>query len=121
MTFEEIQKIIEGMLAVQRELQEGQLKLQVQFQESQAKFEENQAKFEENQARIQEAQVRDTERFNQHIAQMMSVQRELQESQIDLRDRQERERETIQILVEEIFKLVEVSNRHENRINQLIG
>ncbi len=38
MTFEEMQKIIEGMLAVQRELQESQLELkerQLEFEESQ--------------------------------------------------------------------------------------
>ena len=64
MTFEEIQKTIEGMLAVQKELQLGQLK-------------------------IQEAQ--------------------------------ERERETIEIMVEEMAKLIEVSHQNERRIEQLIG
>ena len=38
MTFEEMQKILEGMLAVQRDLQEGQLRLQ----ESQIELKESQ-------------------------------------------------------------------------------
>ena len=52
MTFEEMQKIIEGMLSVQRELQESQLQLKerhLEFEERQTKFEERQAKFEERQ------------------------------------------------------------------------
>ena len=64
MTFEEIQKTIEGMLAVQKELQLGQLKIQ---------------------------------------------------------QAQERERETIEIMVEEMAKLIEVSHQNERRIEQLIG
>ena len=45
MTFEEMQKIIEGMLSVQRELQDSQLKLK----ESQLELKERQLKFEESQ------------------------------------------------------------------------
>ena len=45
MTFEEMQKIIEGMLSVQRELQDSQLKLK----ESQFELKERQLKFEESQ------------------------------------------------------------------------
>ena len=45
MTFEEMQKIIEGMLSVQRELQESQL----QLKESQVELKERQLKFEESQ------------------------------------------------------------------------
>lgn len=52
---------------------------------------------------------------------MLAVQRELQESQIYLRDQQERERETFVILRDEMSKLIEVSNRNERRIEQLIG
>ncbi|GBF80351.1 hypothetical protein [Aphanothece sacrum] len=92
MTFEEIQKTIEGMLAVQRQLQEGQLKLQ-------------------------ENQLRDRDQ----IQQILAVSRQLQERQIQLQDRQERERETLQIMVEEMTRLMEISNRHERRIEQLIG
>jgi hypothetical protein len=55
MTPEEIQKTLEGMLAVQRELQEGQLKLQ----ETQKKERET-------------------------IEQMLSVQRDLQEGQMQM-------------------------------------
>ena len=92
MTFEEIQKTIERMLAVQKELQEGQ-------------------------PMIQEAQARDREQ----IEQMLALTRDLQERQIQLQDAQERERETIGIMVEEMNRLIEVSNRHERRIEQLIG
>lgn len=45
MTFEEMQKIIEGMLAVQRELQESQL----QFKESQLELKESQEEFRASQ------------------------------------------------------------------------
>lgn len=92
MTFEEIQKTIEGMLAVQKELQQGQL-------------------------RIQESQARDREQ----IERMMAISQDLQQRQIQLQDSQERERETILIMVEEMNRLMEISNRHERRIEQLIG
>lgn len=45
MTFEEMQKIIEGMLAVQRDLQESQL----QFKESQLELKERQLNFAKSQ------------------------------------------------------------------------
>lgn len=61
------------------------------------------------------------EEIQKAIEGMLAVQRELQESQVRLKDQQERERETISILVDEIFKLVALNNQHENRINQLIG
>ena len=47
MTVEEMEKIIEQMLGVQREIQESQLKLQ----ESQLKLQESQVKLEESQER----------------------------------------------------------------------
>ncbi len=110
MTFEEIQKAIEGMLAVGRDLQERQLELQ------------------ERQDRLQAQQERETERVNERferfereIDRMLAVQRELQESQIYLKDQQERERETIAILRDEVFKLIEAANRSDRRIEQLIG
>jgi hypothetical protein len=106
MTFEEIQKTIEGMLAVQKDLQAGQLRIQ-----------ESQAAITDNQTRIQSSQEADREQ----IEQMMAVSRELQERQIQLLDTQERERETIGIMVSEMTRLIEVSNRHERRIEQLIG
>jgi hypothetical protein len=71
MTPEEIQKTIEGMLAVQRELQEGQLKLQETQQQIQAE------------------------------------QQQLQEGQMQMLDA--------------LSRLIEVSNRHERRLEQLIG
>jgi len=52
MTFEEMQKIIEGMLAVQRDLQESQL----QFKESQLQFKESQLQFKESQLQFKESQ-----------------------------------------------------------------
>ncbi|NEQ71283.1 MAG: hypothetical protein F6K21_38550 [Symploca sp. SIO2D2] len=48
MTFEEMQKIIEDMLSVQRELQESLL----QLKERQVKFKERQIKFEERQLQL---------------------------------------------------------------------
>ncbi len=92
MTFEEIQKTIEGMLAVQKELQLGQLQ-------------------------IQENQQKD----RQQIEQMLGIARELQERQIQLQDAQERERETLQVIAEEMNRFIERSNRNERRIEQLIG
>ena len=53
--------------------------------------------------------------------QVMSIARELQERQIQLQDAQERERQTLEIIVEEMNKLIERSNRNERRIEQLIG
>ncbi len=55
MTFEEIQKIIEQMLAVQRELQNGQLKLQ-----------EGQEEFKERQEKLQAAQERHERILDRH-------------------------------------------------------
>lgn len=85
MTFEEIQRIIEGMLAVQRELQDSQLKLQ---EESLQQREEAQRQREEAQQQREEAQ---------------------------------RQREDISTLVESIKQLIVNSERHDRRIEQLIG
>ena len=78
MTPEEIQRTIEGMLAVQRELQNSQFKLQEESQ-------------------------RQREDFNL------------------LREESQRQREDINVLVQSIGQLLEVSNRHERRIEQLVG
>ena len=78
MTPEEIKETIEGMLAVQRELQNSQLKLQ------------------ESQLKLQEESQRQREDINVL-------------------------REDISTLVQGIGQLIEVSNRHERRIEQLIG
>ena len=56
MTFDEIQKTIEGMLAVQKNLQESQLKLvekQVNHDEVLSRLEQNQQNHEENLTRIE--------------------------------------------------------------------
>jgi hypothetical protein len=92
MTPEEIQRTIEGMLSVQRELQEGQLKLQ-----------ETQYQFQAEQQQLQETQKKDRET----IEQMLSVQRDLQEGQMQVLDA--------------LSSLIEVSNRNERRIEQLVG
>ena len=92
MTFEEIQKTIEGMLAVQRQLQERQ----IQLQESQFEFRERQLQFQD-------------------------AQEQLKDAQEQLKDAQERERETLQIMIEEINQFIARSNRNERRIEQLIG
>ena len=78
MTFEEIQQIIQQMLAVQRDLQEGQL-------------------------RIQERQEVD----RQQIEQILGIQRDLQEGQLQQLGTVER------LLVQ--------SERQERILNQLIG
>ncbi len=85
MTFEEMQKTIEGMLAVQRQLQESQIQLN------------------ERQMQLQESQL------------------ELRERQLRFQDAQERERETLQVMIEEMTRFIERSNRNERRIEQLIG
>lgn len=56
MTFEEIQATIEGMLAVQRDLQESQLKLaekQANHEEVLTRLEQNQQRHDENLIRIE--------------------------------------------------------------------
>ncbi len=53
--------------------------------------------------------------------QVMAIARELQERQIQLQDAQERERQTLEIMVEEMNRLIERSKRNEKRIEQLIG
>jgi hypothetical protein len=78
MTFEEIQQVIQQMLAVQRDLQEGQL-------------------------RIQERQEVD----RQQIEQILGIQRDLQEGQLQQLGTVER------LLVQ--------SERQERIMNQLIG
>jgi hypothetical protein len=61
------------------------------------------------------------EEIQKTIEGMLAVQRQLQESQLELRDAQERERETLRIMVEEMTRFIESSNRNERRIEQLIG
>lgn len=85
MTFEEISLAIEGMLAVQRELQEGQFRLQ------------------SGQINLQEGQIN------------------LQTGLMTLREEQAELTRREGVLIDEMTRLIEVSNRHENRINQLIG
>jgi hypothetical protein len=64
MTPEEIQKTIEGMLAVQRELQNSQLKLQEESA----------------------SQREDIARQREDISQILSVSRDLQEGQMQMMD-----------------------------------
>lgn len=61
------------------------------------------------------------EEIQKIIEGMLAVQRQLQESQFELRSAQERERETLQIMIEEIKQFIARSNRNERRIEQLIG
>ncbi|MGD2181588.1 hypothetical protein [Lusitaniella coriacea] len=59
MTFEEMQNIIEGMLAVQRELQESQLTLkesQLEFRASQEEFRAGQEEFRASQEEFRASQ-----------------------------------------------------------------
>jgi hypothetical protein len=92
MTPEEIQSTIEGMLAVQRELQNSQLKLQEESQRQRENFN-----------LLREESQRQRENFNL------------------LREESQRQREDINVLVQSIGQLLEVSNRHERRIEQLVG
>jgi hypothetical protein len=85
MTFEEIQRAIEQILGVQRELQESQLRSQ------------------ESQLRSQEGQLRQRE----EIEQMLGVQRELQESQL-------RQREEIDRLIRLVDRLIGYSIVNES-------
>ena len=61
------------------------------------------------------------EEIKETIEGMLAVQRELQNSQLELQEQSQRQREDISTLVQGIGQLVEVSNRHERRIEQLIG
>jgi uncharacterized protein YciI len=149
MTFAEIQKIIEGMLAIGKDLQERQLELQEhqdRLQNQQERETERvngrfqgfegeidrilavQRELQESQIYLRDQQEGEIERvngrfqgFEGEIDRILAVQRELQESQIYLRDQQERERETLTILRDEVFKLIEASNRSDRRIEQLVG
>ncbi|MGB5769965.1 MAG: hypothetical protein WBM32_08870 [Crocosphaera sp.] len=69
MTFEEIQKTIEGMLAVQRQLQESQMQLhsrQMQLQESQLELREAQEREKETLQVMIEEMNRFIERSNRN-------------------------------------------------------
>ncbi len=92
MTSEEIQRTIEGMLAVQRELQNSQLKLQEESQQQRQEIKEM-ASVQKGMVSIQK--------------EMLSIQRDLQEGQMQMLDA--------------VSRLIGVSNRHERRIEQLIG
>jgi hypothetical protein len=92
MTFDEIQRTIEQMLAVQRELQESQL-------------------------RLQESQARD----RQDIEQMLAVQRELQEGQLRLQESQLRLQEDQLRDRQDIALLLENSIRQQRLLDRLIG
>jgi chromosome segregation ATPase len=61
------------------------------------------------------------EEIQRMIEGVLSVQRELQNSQLRLQKESQRQREDISTLVQRIGQLVEVSNRHERRIEQLTG
>jgi len=67
MTFDEIQKTIEGMLAVQRNLQESQLKLvekQANHEEVLSRLEQNQQTHEEVLSRLEQNQQTHDENLN---------------------------------------------------------
>lgn len=76
---------------------------QKKFAENQVKFEQNQVKFEQNQLKFEQNQLaRDKE-----IEKILSVQRDLQERQLNL--------------TEAVTRLIESSQRFDQRINQLLG
>ena len=76
---------------------------QAKSEENQARFEANQAKFEENQARFEANQAK----RQKEIEIILSIQRELQEKQLNLTDA--------------VARLIEAGNRTDQRINQLLG
>ena len=92
MTFDEIQATIEGMLAVQRELQESQLRQQ-----------QDSAKFERN-----------IQSIHQELDRMLAVQLELQVSQI----KQQQQNQATQ---KEIQDLLKAQQEQSRTVNQLIG
>jgi hypothetical protein len=61
------------------------------------------------------------EEIQRTIEGMLAVQRELQNSQFKLQEESQRQREDINILVQSIEQLLEVSKRHERRTEQLLG
>ena len=68
------------------------------------------------------------EEIKETIEGMLAAQRELQNSQLKLQEESQRQREDINVLrqdistlVQGIGQLIDVSNRHERRIEQLIG
>ena len=92
MTFEEIQKTLEGMLQIQKDIQMQQLKNHeaiTQLTERQAQLTERQAQLTERQAQITKIQ----DRNNQQIS----------------------------LLTENISNLNIISQRHENRLTNLYG
>ncbi len=99
MTFEEMQQVFQQIFAIQRNLQEGQLKLQ----ESQQADRQDIRQMLAVQQDLQESQQAD----RQDIRQMLAVQQDLQESQL----RQ----------LSAIEKLLVQSERQERIMNQLIG
>jgi chromosome segregation ATPase len=106
MTPEEIQRTIEGMLAVQRELQNSQFKLQEESQRQREDFN-----------LLREESQRQREDFN-----LLREESQRQREDFNLlREESQRQREDINVLVQSIGQLLEVSNRHERRIEQLIG
>jgi methyl-accepting chemotaxis protein len=92
MTPEEIQKTIEGMLAVQKELQESQFKLQ------------------ENQANINQQIERNSQQIERNSQQIERNSQQIQENT-----------QSINQLIQEIIHLTENSLRQDRRIEQLIG
>lgn len=120
MTFEEFQQALTQMLAVQRELQESQLK----FREAQElQRQEIQDLLTSHQSREQEIQG------------MLAVQRELQESQLQFREVQEAQRQEFQSVLtiqrdlqesqltqrQAIEQLLEYQQRQQTLLDRLIG
>jgi hypothetical protein len=61
------------------------------------------------------------EEIQRTIEGMLAIQKELQNSQLKLQDESQRQREDISTLVESIKQLIVNSDRHERRIEQLLG
>ena len=99
MTFEEMQKIIEGMLSVQRELQESQL----EFKESQLELKESQLELKERQLAFEERQLK------------------FEESQIRFKESQEAQKFVLDELIQKYGDLAEHSIRQREILDRLIG
>ncbi|PSR18261.1 hypothetical protein C8255_08220 [filamentous cyanobacterium CCP3] len=92
MTFDEIQRTLETMLSVQRELQESQLRQQ-----------QDSAKFERN-----------IQSIHEELDRILAVQRDLQESQVS----QQQQNQAIQ---QEIQNLLAAQQEQRRLIDRLIG
>jgi len=101
MTFEEIMRAIEGLLSVQRDLQEGQLRMQERQQEMQARQQATDARLDrltDITERYINASTGVIERLDRNVEELRASNQRLDQSIEELR----------------------ASNRHQERINDFL-